>query len=147
MENAGFKFDWRVHFALQHKIFKTADYPPSSDLIGPYKSPKWKNGLNLWSRGQVTRPLLISSHVKSKHDWRKWPLTLISAWFLMFFSVWPAIRCLKIGTYVLTKVLLTYKTWPECYEPTNHKYIKCILKFIKVIKFFNWLLLKFYSLL
>ncbi len=28
--------------------------------------------------------------------------------FLMFFSVWLVIWCLKIGTFVLIKVLLTY---------------------------------------
>ncbi len=37
-----------------------------------------------------------------------WPLTLISAYFVMLFSVWLVIRCLKIGTFVLIKVSLTY---------------------------------------
>ncbi len=34
-----------------------------------------------------TRPSLISTHVNSKYEWRKWPLKLISACFLMLFCL------------------------------------------------------------
>ncbi len=32
---------------------KSAHCSPSSDLTGLYKSPKWKDGLHLWSKGQM----------------------------------------------------------------------------------------------
>ncbi len=57
---------------------------PSSDLTGLYKSPKLRDGLHLWSKCQVKLDSALtdfnSSHFKA---WRKWPLKLISACFLM----------------------------------------------------------------
>ncbi len=43
----------RVYFALCRKIAKTADCSPSSDLTGFYKSPKWRDGLHIRSKGHI----------------------------------------------------------------------------------------------
>ncbi len=52
---------------------------------------------------------------------KKWPFKLLPACFLMSFSVWLAIRCLKIGTFVLLKVftyLLTVTRKETLYKST-----------------------------
>ncbi len=65
-----------------------------------------------------TQPKLLSIHVNSKHERRKWPLKLISACFFLMlfcqisicvfcFSVLLAIRWLTIGTILLIKVRFT----------------------------------------
>ncbi len=67
----------------------SSDCSPSSDLTGFCKSPKWSKGLHLWSKGQVNFDTVLTNFNSRQfiHEWRKWPLNLISACFLMFFCL------------------------------------------------------------
>ncbi len=86
---AAFKFGRRVHFALRRNMLKSpiARLPAILlDFINcPIGETDWIYEANV--KWNSMRPLLISIHVNSKHEWRKWPLKLISACLLMLFCL------------------------------------------------------------
>ncbi len=88
----------------------TAICSSSSDLTGFYKSPRWRDGLHLWDKGQVNFDTALTDfNTRQFKTWMKTTAAQVNfCLFLNVFPVWLAIRCLKIGTYVLIKVLLTY---------------------------------------
>ncbi len=83
---------------------------PSSDLNGLYKSPKWRDGLRLWNKGQANFDTVLTDfNSRQFKTWTKKMAAQVNfCLFLNVFSAWLEIRCLKIGTFVLIKVLLTY---------------------------------------
>ncbi len=89
---------------------KTADCSPSSDFTGLYKSPKWRDGLHYWRKGQVNFDAALTDfNSRQFKTWMKKMAAQVN--FCLFrnvFSVWLAIWCLKIGTNVFIKVVLTY---------------------------------------
>ncbi len=93
----------------------TAYCSPSSHLNGLYKSPKWKDGLRLWNKGQANFDTALTEFNARQFKTRMKKTAAQGKFFcflMFFFSVWLAIWCLKISTFVLIKVLLTYLSIP-----------------------------------
>ncbi len=99
-----------MHFALGRKMLK----PPIARLpaiqMDFINRPSGETDCSYENKGQVNFDTALTDFIyrQFKTGMKKIAAQVNFFCFLMFFSVWLAIWCLKIGTFVLIKVLLTY---------------------------------------
>ncbi len=77
---------------------------------------------------------MTSIQVNSKFEWRKWPLKSISTCIQMHFRL-RVIWCLKVGTYLSNKGLLTYSGLDSNLKRTAHLGCSCVLMCVQSCKF------------